>query len=299
MDYAVEVTTLRSTQDVVDLARRKPDLVFSRLKRFRGQDEDESGKANRQWFPDQLAEYGINHTGSQGQAFNLEYSKQNAKREIASNGIETADYFVTKPGEHTELNRMPVPFPLFLKPTSLGSSRGIADDSVVRDMSSFTSKVESLASLFGAETIAEAYVSGREFSVAVVQDIETQALKALPVEIIVEANNTGDRVLSSAVKSADSESVVAVADGPLRDLVMELAVRSFTVLGGRDYGRIDMRLNGNSRPSFIEANFLPGLGHHGYFARACELNLKLSYSETIQLIAEIGLTRSALKPVLH
>ena len=77
----------------------------------------------------------------------------------------------------------------------------------------------------------------------------------MPIEITTPADNRGHSFLSETVKNADSEKVLAVYDKALESSLNALAIGVFKALGSRDYGRIDMRLDRQGQPSFIEAIF--------------------------------------------
>src|SRR5690606_37988962 len=57
------------------------------------------------------------------------------------------------------------------------------------------------------------------------------------------------------VRYESPANVPASLDASLR----ELALRAFDALGCRDVARVDIRLDADGRPSFIECNPLPGL----------------------------------------
>jgi D-alanine-D-alanine ligase-like ATP-grasp enzyme len=63
---------------------------------------------------------------------------------------------------------------------------------------------------------------------------------------------------------------------------------AFRALGGKSLGRIDIMINHENVPHFIEANLMPGL-RKGYFYRGCVLNLGMTYEEMILAIADNGL----------
>jgi D-alanine-D-alanine ligase len=64
------------------------------------------------------------------------------------------------------------------------------------------------------------------------------------------------------------------------------------VLGGRDYGRIDLRLDANGAPYFIEANLTPGLSERGYLARCYKYDEKKEYDDMIYRIVDLAFERS-------
>ena len=78
----------------------------------------------------------------------------------------------------------------------------------------------------------------------------------------------------------------------LNSKLATLALKSFVALGGRDYGRIDIRLDNNGQPNFLEANLIPSLiKDYGNFPKACKLHLNLSYQQMIMQIIGLGMQR--------
>lgn len=114
----------------------------------------------------------------------------------------------------------------------------------------------------------------------------------MPVEIIASKNKNGHRILDFHIKKNDTEQVVAVASAVLRKQLSTMAEAAFKALGGKSFGRIDIKMDGHNVLHFIEANLMPGLGQ-GYFFRSCLLNLNMSYDQMILRIAANGLGVSA------
>jgi len=116
----------------------------------------------------------------------------------------------------------------------------------------------------------------------------------MPIELISAPNESGDRILSHKVKSEDTEHVISVEPGSLKDDIISLAIDAFKVLGARDYGRIDIRMDEAGRLYFLEANLIPGVAMHSftsYFTSACWINQKMDYDSMLLNIVDIGLKR--------
>ena len=96
-------------------------------------------------------------------------------------------------------------------------------------------------------------------------------------------------VLDFNVKKNDEEKVVAVKDIKIFNKLSKLAKDSFKAIGGKSLGRIDIKMNDQGTPFFMEANLMPGL-RKGYFYRACVLNLGMTYEDMIFTIANTGLS---------
>ena len=279
---SVQVTEISSIECLDKLVARKPDLVFSGVKYF-------TFGANQIWLNDILDRENIPYIGSGRRALENEHDKSMAKKLVRHAGITTADYFTVRPEEFEAINCQKLNFPLFVKPLIGGDSRGIDSSSVVYDQASLKIKIKQIFDVHGSNVLVERYLSGAEFSVGILEDEVTKTITAMPIEILAPVNDQGDRVLDYNVKKNDSEVVIKVADQNLHNQLARFGTLAFRALGGRSFGRIDIRLCHNNVLHFMEANLMPGLSN-GYFFRSCALNLDINYDQMIRLIARNRLT---------
>ena len=77
-----------------------------------------------------------------------------------------------------------------------------------------------------------------------------------------------------------------------------LAKKAFKALNGNLIGRIDIKMDDNNTPYFIEANLMPGL-KKGYFYRSCAINLNINYEQMILKIVQNALCLSNNKAYLE
>ena len=289
----VDITYVNNPHDLACLIDKKPDLAFIGFKSMpsihRGiQISDDI------WMSEELDKSGINYTGSTKEAMVLDHNKDVAKQVIQAAGLPTAPYFCASPGEYRTIESLPLGFPLFVKPPREGGGIGIDDDSIVRSFGAYKQKVATIRDVFGTHSLVEKYLAGREFSVAFLETWPNEGLLAMPIELISEPGKHGDRILSRKIKSDDSEHVTAVAPGPLRDTLNHLATSAFKAIGGRDYGRIDIRMDEAGELYFLEANLIPGLAMHdftSYFTSACWINRAIDYDAMVLGIVKLGLMR--------
>lgn len=277
----VTITEINSHGDLEKLATRNPDLVFSGVKYF-----EFFGKTL--WLNDYLDICGIPYIASGKIALDRESDKGRAKAIMQQAGITTARFFTTSPGEHPTEDSIPVSFPLFIKPVTGGDSRGVDANSVVTDLKGFLAKVAEIQNLQKSRSLVETYLAGEEYSVGIFEDIATGILTAMPIQIIVEENRNGNRILDFDIKRNDAERVIAVTDPAVHMQLSDLAKAAFKALNGKSFGRIDIMMSEGGVPHFIEANLMPGL-RKGYFYRGCSLNLDMSYEQMILKIAANGL----------
>ena len=280
----VRITEINSQAHLDQLAARHPDLVFSGVKYF-----DFDGQ--QLWLNDYLDQHGIAYMASSRKALDGEFDKSNAKELMQKAGLATAQYFTTAPDEHPTEASIPIAFPLFVKPVAGGDSQGIDANSVVNDFASFQAKVADIWNTQNSRSLVETYLSGREYSVGIFEDYASGVLTAMPIEIIAQKNENGQRILDFDIKRFDSEQVIAVKNPTIHKQLSKLAKAAFKVLDGKAFGRIDIKMNHHNIPHFMEANLMPGL-RKGYFYRSCALNLNLTYEQMILKIAHNGLTLS-------
>jgi D-alanine-D-alanine ligase len=278
----VKITQINCEEDLEQLVKRKPDLVFSGVKYF-------LFNSRKVWLNDYLEVFGIPYIASSKTALDNESDKNLAKKIMQKANIRTADFFITNPGEHLNESSIPINFPLFIKPVTGGDSRGIDKNSIVLNFDSFTAKVLDIKTKQQSPSLAEAYLSGKEYSVGIFENSIDGNLRAMPIEIIVKKNIDGNCILDFDVKKNDEEKVILVKDSKVFKQLSKLAKASFKALGGKSLGRIDIKMNDLGVPHFIEANLMPGL-RKGYFYRSCVLNLEMSYEDMILSIANTGLS---------
>ncbi len=225
------------------LVKRKPDLVFSGVTYFLF-----NGK--KIWLNDYLEIFSVPYIASSKVALNIANNKNLAKKIIQKLNIKTADFFVTNPGEYLNESSIPINFPLFIKPLTGGDSRGVDKNSIVFNFDSFTSKVLDIKTKQNSPSLVETYLSGKEYSVGIFENNVDGSLRAMPIEIIVKKNVDGNCILDFNVKNNDEEKVIPVTDAKIFKQLSKLAKDSFKAIGGKSFGRIDIKMNQFGVPHF-------------------------------------------------
>lgn len=278
----VGISIVNTVADLEALVQKQPDLVFLGLKKLPYTDI---------WISDYLDKNGISYTGSNKHSTELEFDKSFAKLVVKDAGLATAASFNAVPGMYMHQQLLPLKFPLFIKPLGLGGSDGIDNLSVVRTFTQYTRKVQDIHDKFGSASLVETYLTGREFSVAILEGPTLQDKLVAVIEIVTTPDEHGDRVLTGKVKHDDYEQVLAVPDMHISTSVVQLASAVYGILGARDFGRIDIRMDAAGVPHFLEANLMPGPITR-YFAGAFLVNLGISTEAVLLTIVNLGLARS-------
>lgn len=285
----VHLNVVQSERDLERIVDRAPDLVVLCVKYV----VDEKRDA-RIWLSDYFSQYGVSHTGSNRATLEFDSDKSKAKNALLEKGVATAKFFLAHPGLFINERHLPIPLPLFVKPLDAANGNGVDENSLVHDFAGYVAKVQEIFTIYGAPALVEEVLPGREFTVAVLDDPTDNNRLVFPVEIVTPKNAKGDRVLGHQAKSSNLEKLSKVED-PALTAVSVLARKVFSVLGMRDFGRIDVKMDAFGIPHFIETNLVPGMTPQtSYFPQACEINRMMSYESVVLKIVELALDRSEL-----
>lgn len=284
MGHSVSVAICETLEDLESVVRRAPDLVVLAAKYMPIEGREDM------WFSEYFEQNHITFSGSNRETLKYDSDKVFAKERLTNLGIKTAKYFTAIPDQYRSEEELPILFPLFLKPLDAANGNGIDDSSFVENFSEFREKVLSLYKIYKQPVLVEEYLSGKEFTVAIIKnrggEISISAIEIAPPE-----SSGGLKILGAAAKMSDTETLKKIERHDM-DSVNELAVASFQGLGARGFGRIDVKMDGLGICYFMEANLVPGMNHGtSYFPRACEIENKMSYDDVIKFILDECLQR--------
>ncbi len=216
------------------------------------------GRGREALVPAVLEMFDIPYTGSDPATLALTLDKSLAKGVVSAAGVPTARGVVL----HSALGPLPdwIRYPVIAKPVAEGSSKGVTGASVVYDEAQLRALVASMLERYRQGVLVEVFLSGREFTVGLLGGPSPRVLA--PLEIVFTGGDAHP-VYSFAHKiEADTNvryEAPAKVDAALGQAIHDVALRSFEALGCRDVARIDIRLDGEGVPHFIECNPLPGL----------------------------------------
>ena len=141
-------------------------------------------------------------------------------------------------------------FPLFVKPSSAGSSVGAAR---VMKEDDFKAAVED-ALKYDSKVLVEEMIAGREFEVAVIGNLEP---KATCVGEILSAGEFYD--YDAKYNNPESQTrVVEDLPEPITDSIRKYAVEIYKALDCRGLSRVDFFYSNDGKIVFNEVNTLPG-----------------------------------------
>lgn len=207
-------------------------------------------------IPALLDAYRIPYTFSDPLVLGITLHKGIAKHILKNMGIATPDFIVIN--TLSDLDGHSLRFPLFVKPAAEGTGKGISSRSLVHNETELQELCGMLLAEFRQPVLVETFLPGREFTVGIIgTGGGARALK--PMEVVFRGEAAGV-IYSYETKKNYSELVeYSLITGELGQACEELALAAWGGLGCRDGGRVDLRLDSEGRPSFIEVNPLAGL----------------------------------------
>ncbi|MEX2482225.1 MAG: hypothetical protein WD928_15310, partial [Gammaproteobacteria bacterium] len=182
--------------------------------------------------------------------------KSAAKRLVRDAGVATAPFVVVAPG--APLPALPFPFPVFAKPLAEGTGKGCEVSSLCHDVSALAATVSALGTRFAQAVIVEPFLSGREFTVGLVDAAHGVEVVGI-LEIVLNAG--ADAGVYSYRNKEDCETLVTyqAADDEAALAAAACAIAAYRALDCRDCARIDIRCDAAGEPFFLEANPLAGM----------------------------------------
>lgn len=234
-----------------ELLAMRPDRVFIALHGRGGEDGCLQGA---------LQVAGIPYTGSGVLACALAMDKIRTKQVWQSIGLPTPDFVVADAALSPAQILARLGLPVMVKPAREGSSIGI---SLVREAAALDAAL-ALARTYDTEVLVEAFISGGEYTVSIVDDEVLPAIKLeTPREFYdyeAKYHATTTRYLCPAGLSAAEEADMA-----------RIARLAFDAVGARGWGRVDFMRDAAGQAWLIEVNLVPGMTDHSLVPMAAQV----------------------------
>jgi len=231
------------------VAGERWDLVFNIAEGLRG-----FGRESQ--VPCLLDAYGIPYVFSDPLVLALTLHKAMAKRVVRDLGIPTPDFAVVH--DVPDIAGVSLPYPLFVKPVSEGTGKGIDAKSIVRDTAELDRRCRFLLETFSQPVLVETYLPGREFTVGIVGTGRRARVIGVMEVLLRESAEKGVYSLQNKEYCEEHVDYRLVA-GEEAERVSSVALAAWRGLECRDGGRLDIRADASGAPHFLEVNPLAGL----------------------------------------
>lgn len=286
----VDAVSIEADENLAEnLKREKIEFAFNLAEGRYGRDREAQ-------VPALLGLLGIPYMGGDALVMSVTLDKDICKRFLSTYGIRTAKGIVIHPEDGCSPDVSGMKFPLLVKPNAEGSGRGILEKSVAADKDELSAILERCFASYRQDMLAEEYLPGREFTVALLGNGKNLHVFS-PMEIIYRVPaDDGYNVYNYSVKKnyLDYVDYKCPADIPaeVSERMMHDARTAFLALGCRDVARVDFRMDADGEPCFLELNPLPGLAP-GYsdFPMAAESE-GYTFDDVVFAIYEAALERT-------
>lgn len=194
----------------------------------------------------------IPYTGSGPAACRLAMSKSASKERFLQAGVPTPPYRLLPTATCGVLAwDVPCGFPLIIKPDSQGSSLGV---SIARNPTEVGASLAACREL-DRYAIAEPLISGREFTVAVLDR------QALPLLEIIAPGGLFDYQAKYRSHATEYRFETGLASEHVAQLE-QIAINAADSLGTAGLCRVDLMLDQSGQPWVLEVNTVPGMTGH-------------------------------------
>ena len=227
-------------------AGKKWDLVFNIA-------EGLYGDGRESVVPAILDQYKIPYVFSGPVIMGISLNKHLTRLIVSAAGIPVSPGMLIS--EIKDVDSCNLEYPLFIKPVSEGTGKGITEKSLVNSESELSQMVKFLLTRFNQPALVEEYLPGREFTVGVVGSgddataiggMEIECKDNLPYSVEYKENYQ----IFCKYKPLTSE---------FSDECKTVALNVWKALGAVDAGRVDVKADRNGRLCFMEVNPLAGL----------------------------------------
>ncbi len=225
-----------------DLPREGFQIAFIALHGRHGEDGTVQGA---------LELMGIPYTGSGVLASALAMDKMRTKLLWRGAGIATPAYELLDSGTDAAALARHLGLPIMVKPACEGSSIGMSKVQRIEDIAG----AYALAAKNDAVVIAEQFVQGAEFTAGV---LDEQALPLIRLETPRDFYDYEAKYLARDTRYIVPCGLPAIVEQTLQ----AEALRAYSILGCRGWGRVDFILDSNGKPYFLEVNTSPGMTDH-------------------------------------
>jgi D-alanine-D-alanine ligase len=273
-----------------ELSRQRPELVFSLVESLAGAD-------SLVYLPAAVLDVlGVPYCGCRTEALFLTTHKTLAKERMHQAGLPTPAWLEHEPLAPTPLAASQTPSTWILKGVWDQGSRGLDDDSVLRNIgpTELRERLAERVARSGRPCFAEQFIEGREFNLGLLAGpAGPESLPPAEIEFLAFPPEK-PRIVGHRAKW-DAESFECIhtprhfdfpaADAPLLHRLRELARQCWKLFKLRGWARVDFRVDAAGEPWILEVNGNPCISPDAGFVAAME-QASITYDQGIQRIVE-------------
>jgi len=274
------------------LEEKEPDLVFNLC-------ESVGNKSIHEMHVAGIYELlGVRYTGAGAFALGTCLNKVRTKEILSYHKIATPRFILYKTIAEVSIDDLELSFPLIVKPSLEDASVGIENESIVENIAGLRKRIRYIFQNYDQPALVEEYIEGRELNVAIIGNKRPIVLPISEIDFSSLPEGYPRIVTYNAKWVEGTEEYsgtrgVCPANVPIEieRKAKEMALKAYRIMGLRDYGRIDMRLDKKGQLYVLEVNPNPDISDTAGFARSARV-YGLTPHEAIHRIVEYALERT-------
>jgi len=246
-----------------------------------------------------LETFGIPYVGSGLDLVSLD--KAQRKEIVAYNKLPTPGFAIAD--DPNNIPEISLNYPLFVKPIKGRGSAGISEENIINKYEDLPKVVKKITEKIGQKALIEEFIKGREITVGIIGYENPIVLPIVEIKYNSAKTNTFEH------KMYDREIINCPAEftEEVENRIKTTALNIYKSLNAKDYSRIDMIVDEEGTPYFLEINTFAGLTmasekdeegnmkvHHGYMGYAAKA-AGMTPSEFIGRILESAIVRYGIK----
>jgi D-alanine-D-alanine ligase len=186
-------------------------------------------------------------------------------------------------------------FPIIVQPAQEHGGVGLDRASIVASKRELRDKVREILREYRQPALAQRFLRGREFNVGILGGKRMRVLplaevdySRLPADIPPIMSYAAKWIETSVEYQNTTVTCPANVEPQLAARISQVALQAFRAVGGRGYGRVDMRLDEHNQPYVLEVNCNPCLDEGMGIARSAE-KAGISFPQLLQHIVRVAL----------
>ncbi len=270
LEQGIDAHKVDADRNVIDvLIKGKFDCVFNILHGRGGEDGEIQGALEISQIP---------YTGCGVMSSAISMDKLMTKRIWNGANLPTPVFEILTVDSDFAATVEKLGLPLIVKPAQEGSSIGMTKVTKAEQLKAAYEK----AAEFDDIVFAEQWVTGKEFTVAILGDVVLP-----PIQIVA---NTDFYDFDAKYESNETEYYCPCDLDEKQDMeIKSISKEAFAMLGGNGWGRVDLMQDSHGKFWLIEVNTTPGMTDHSLVPMAAKQH-GLSFSElTVEILKTVGL----------
>jgi len=247
------------------------------------------GDGRESVVPAILDQYKIPYVFSGPVIMGISLNKHLAKLVVEAAGVPVSPGYLIS--DLKDLDGCNLEYPLFVKPVSEGTGKGITEKSLVSNREELLSMVKWILSEFKQPALVEEYLPGREFTVGIIGAGEDSS--AIGGMEVICTNNLPYSV--EVKENYQDYCSYKPLDADVADECKSVALGAWRALNAVDAGRVDLKADRNGKICFIEANPLAGLNPVHSDLPILSRIYGIQYQELMEMIMKSAIKRTSGK----